>query len=255
MFFCEYFLDSASGRRMTRTRHPAHDAGSRRGQARHSFTGSLPVFTSCSIPTLRLLSGFRVGAQNDKNASPRTSMRGPEENKRDIHLQGLCRYLPHAVFPLCGYSLDSASKRGMTTYEKELQLPEALFVARPGYDPGTFPILYRDALTLRYQLLDIYSTLLILYLSLPSHGGPFLRIGFAIHQFPRPAASGTRRSSRIVLRQASGYIVSITHIVSVTSARIKNINVIHLSVKKMPHFGVRQLLCFVARPGYDPGTS
>ena len=37
----------------------------------------------------------------------------------------------------------------MTTYEKEPQLPEALFVARPGYDPGTFPILYRDALTLR----------------------------------------------------------------------------------------------------------
>ena len=182
-------------------------------------------------------------------------MRAPEEDKRDIHLQGLCRYLPHAVFPLCGYSLDSASERGMTPYKKEPQLPEALFVARPGYDPGTFPILYRDALTLRYQLLDIYSTLLILYLSLPSHGGPFLRIGFAIHQFPRPAASGTRRSSRIVLRQASGYIVSITHIVSVTSARIKNINVIHLSVKKMPHFGVRQLLCFVARPGYDPGTS
>ena len=99
--------------------------------------------------------------------------------------------------------------------QRELQSPEALFVARPGYDPGTFPILYRDALTLRYQLLDIYSTLLILYLSLPSHGGPFLRIGFAIHQFPRPAASGTRRSSRIVLRQASGYIVSITYIVSI----------------------------------------
>ena len=160
---CKVSLDSASKRGMTRTRHPAHDAGSRRGQARHSFTGSLPVFTSCSIPTLRLLSGFRVGARNDKNASPRTSMRGPEENKRDIHLQGLCRYLPHAVFPLCGYSLDSASKRGMTTYEKELQLPEALFVARPGYDPGTFPILYRDALTLRHNNKKLQASLHVLY--------------------------------------------------------------------------------------------
>ena len=114
MLSCEYFLDSASERGMTRARHPAHNAGSRRGQARLSFTGSLPVFTSCCILPLRLLSGFRVGARNDKNASPRTSIRGPEEDKRDIHLQGLCRYLPHAVFSLCGYSLDSASERGMT---------------------------------------------------------------------------------------------------------------------------------------------
>ena len=66
---CGYSLDSASGRGMTRTRRPAPRCGV---QKRHSFTGSLPVFTSCGIPTLRLLSGFRVGAQNDKNASPRT---------------------------------------------------------------------------------------------------------------------------------------------------------------------------------------
>ena len=148
--------------------------------------------------------------------SPRTSMRGPEEDMQGFHLRSPCRYLPHAVFPpLRVFSGFRVGARNDYIQKKELQLPEALFVARPGYDPGTFPMLYRDALTLRYQLLDIYSTLLILYLSLPSHGGPFLRIGFAIHQIPRPAASGTRRSSRIVLRQASGYIVSITYIVSI----------------------------------------
>ena len=86
---CKVSLDSASGRGMTERVTPHLDSGARRGQTRHSFTGSLPVFTSCSIPTLRLLSGFRVGARNDKNASPRTSMRGPEEDKRDIHLRGL----------------------------------------------------------------------------------------------------------------------------------------------------------------------
>ena len=42
-----------------------------------------------------------------------------------------------------------------------------LFVARPGHDPGTFPILYRDALTLRHQMLNILATLFWLYLTLP----------------------------------------------------------------------------------------
>ena len=60
-----------------------------------------------------MFAGFRVEARNDKSVTPHT-MRGPEEDKRDFHLQGLCRYLPHAVFPRCGYSLDSASERGMT---------------------------------------------------------------------------------------------------------------------------------------------
>ena len=171
------------------------------------------------------LYGYSLDSASERGmtrTSPRTSMRGPEEDKRGFHLRSPCQYLPHAVFPpLCGlsplrvFSGFRVGARNDYIQKKELQLPEALFVARPGYNPGTFPILYRDALTLRYQLLDIYSTLLILYLSLPSHGGPFLRIGFAIHQFPRPAASGTRRSSRIVLRQASGYIVSITYIVSI----------------------------------------
>ena len=34
-----------------------------------------------------------------------------------------------------------------------------LFVARPGHDPEIFPILYRDVLTLRHQVLDILATL------------------------------------------------------------------------------------------------
>ena len=113
MLSCEYFLDSASERGMTRTRHPAHDAGSRRGQTRYSFTRSLPVFTSCGIPTLRLLSGFRVGARNDKNASPRTQC-GVQKRTSETFIYGGCRYLPHEVFPLCKVSLDSASGRGMT---------------------------------------------------------------------------------------------------------------------------------------------
>ena len=170
------------------------------------------------------LYGYSLDSASERGmtrTSPRTSMRGPEEDKRGFHLRSPCQYLPHAVFPPPLRTVSFADIPWIPHHvrndpiQRELQSPEALFVARPGYDPGTFPILYRDALTLRYQLLDIYSTLLILYLSLPSHGGPFLRIGFAIHQFPRPAASGTRRSSRIVLRQASGYIVSITYIVSI----------------------------------------
>ena len=44
MLSCEYFLDSASERGMTRARHPAHNAGSRRGQARLSFTGAAGIY-------------------------------------------------------------------------------------------------------------------------------------------------------------------------------------------------------------------
>lgn len=69
-------------------------------------------------------------------ASPRTRC-GVQKRTSETFIYGGYRLFTSCGIPLCGYSLDSASERGMTTYEKELQLPEALFVARPGYDPGT----------------------------------------------------------------------------------------------------------------------
>ena len=37
------------------------------------------------------------------------------------------------------------------------------FVARPGYDPGTFPMLHRDALTLRHNNKKHQASLQVLY--------------------------------------------------------------------------------------------
>ena len=61
---CGYSLDSASGRGMTRTRHPAPRCGLQK-RTRKAFIYGEPVFTSCGIPLLPLLSGFRVVARND----------------------------------------------------------------------------------------------------------------------------------------------------------------------------------------------
>ena len=119
------------------------------------------------------LYGYSLDSASERGmtrTSPRTSMRGPEEDKRGFHLRSPCQYLPHAVFPpLCGLSPlrifpGFRIMCGMTTYKKkELQLPEALFVARPGYDPGTFPMLYRDALTLRHNNKKHQASLQVLY--------------------------------------------------------------------------------------------
>ena len=96
---CKVSLDSASGRGMTERVTPHLDSGARRGQTRHSFTGSLPV-TSCGIPPLRLLSGFRVGARNDRARHPAPRFGGQKRTNETFIYRVLPVFTSCCILPL-----------------------------------------------------------------------------------------------------------------------------------------------------------